>query len=474
MTAINKNSKNTERHNGNSISRILAPTHPSIVDRELKRRSQLLAWLTLALSASVLSAIGLVAILYPHWFDDPDMQLYITGALLLMVSHCLNRAGFFRSAALMTVVTAAAVSTIAPFLPLGVPQALIVTVAPILLTALIYSPQASVPVAVASVFISAVLVAFVPVDVRSVYVTTLLCVTVIDSIVLVFMHHQQALDRKRRQELAEANQDLRRSEAQLEQRVLERTRELEKARLEAEQANRLKTQFLANVSHEVRTPLNAIINFNQFVSSGLHGKVNEEQRDALTKATDSARHLLSLINDVLDMSRIETGHLDLSIEEDVDLAPDIREVATTTQALLEGKPVELLLEIPQHLPRVDVDRRRIRQVLLNLTSNAVKFTQAGSIELSVSSDGDCMIIAVKDTGTGVAADMQSQIFEPFVQLRRDRGSKPAGTGLGLAISRRLVEAHGGTLWIESEMGQGSTLFVSIPVRGNNGNNDAET
>ncbi len=473
MTIMNGRPLKRERRMWASLSSFLARPHPSIVDREMKRRSQVLAWLTLALSVTVLVVVGLLGLLFPSWLLDPDTLLFLAGAVLLLISYLMNRAGHYQGAAIFFIIITSFISTTAPFLPRGVPQSLIVTLAPILLTAFVYSPRASIAVALVSVGVSAVMVALVPYIDRTPYFITLLFVVVIAVILLVFMHHQQAFDRERRRELADANADLRRSELRLEQRVLERTRELDKARVEAEQASRLKTQFLANVSHELRTPLNAIINFNQFVSSGLHGKVNQQQRDSLTKSTNSARHLLALINDVLDMSKIEAGHVDLLIEDGVDLVPDLREVATTTRALLEDKPVTLELDISEDLPRVDADRRRLRQVLLNLTSNAVKFTEAGTIKLSAWSGRERMTIAVSDTGSGIAAGKQSLIFEPFSQLQRARGSKPAGTGLGLAISKSLVEAHGGTLWIESEVGQGSTFFVSIPVQEKNGTNVGE-
>ncbi len=242
--------------------------------------------------------------------------------------------------------------------------------------------------------------------------------------------------------------------------------ELIMARDRAEKSDRLKSQFLASVSHELRTPLNAIINFNQFVSSGLHGPVNEQQRDSLVKSTDSARHLLALINDVLDMSKIETGHsIDLFFEDNVDIAAEVYEVATICRALLDDKPVELVLEIADDLPKLAVDRRRIRQILLNLTANAAKFTDTGIIRLGAWSDGEQLNITVTDTGPGISAAEQSLVFEPFYQVEPVYSAKSSGTGLGLPISRRLAEAHGGNLWLESRPGQGSSFFLAIPLDG---------
>jgi PAS domain S-box-containing protein len=248
---------------------------------------------------------------------------------------------------------------------------------------------------------------------------------------------------------------------QIEQELRQRTRELEAARVMAEDANRTKTQFLANVSHELRTPLNAVINFNQFVASGLYGPVNSAQVDALEKSTGSARHLLSIINDVLDISKIEAGRLELYIEEDVDLLEELEAVAATVRTLLKEKPVELVLEFAGDLPHIAVDRLRLRQVLLNIASNAAKFTEKGFVKLRAWHTDGRVLFAVEDSGPGIPADQQELVFAPFRQLDHTR-SPQEGTGLGLPISRRLVKALGGALWFQSEAGQGSTFFISLP------------
>nr|MBN1229855.1 hypothetical protein [Anaerolineae bacterium] len=265
------------------------------------------------------------------------------------------------------------------------------------------------------------------------------------------------------EQTAQANRLLDERATQLEQAnqaLITAREEADQQRRLAEEANWAKSQFLASVSHELRTPLNAIINFSQFVSSGLHGPVNEKQVDALGKTTSSARHLLALINDVLDMSKIESGRLELFLEEDVDLCPEIRQVLDTTRTLLEEKPVELIEDIAGDLPRLRVDRRRIRQVLLNLTSNAAKFTREGHIALRVSHADGQVLFVVEDTGPGIDPEQQALIFEPFRQL--DRSTQTEGTGLGLPIARQLVEAHGGRLWLESTPGSGATFYVSLP------------
>lgn len=236
---------------------------------------------------------------------------------------------------------------------------------------------------------------------------------------------------------------------------------------EAEKANAVKSQFLASVSHELRTPLNAILNFTQFVSSGMLGSVNEEQVDMLNKATDSGRHLLSLINDVLDISKIEAGSLKLFVTDDVNLQDEIDNIASTARAVLADKEnkVELRLDV-QPIPLITGDERRLRQIMLNLISNACKFTDEGHITISLRSENEHVLFSVQDTGPGIAPEDHDVIFESF----RQTGSglkKGEGTGLGLPISRRLTEAHNGELWLESTPGKGTTFFVSLPIHPEN-------
>jgi signal transduction histidine kinase len=230
----------------------------------------------------------------------------------------------------------------------------------------------------------------------------------------------------------------------------------------ARQADEVKSQFLASMSHELRTPLNAILNFTEFMKLGMLGPVNERQLDALTKTHESGRHLLALINDVLDMTRIEAGMMRLFVERDVDLTPEIDAVVATTRSLLADKPVNLVLDIDAVVPRVTGDRRRIRQILLNLLANATKFTDTGTITFSVKPRGDNVTFAVIDTGPGIALEEQAAIFEPFRQA--EKGIQQANsTGLGLPISRRLADAHFGQLWVESESGEGAAFYLRLPV-----------
>lgn len=277
----------------------------------------------------------------------------------------------------------------------------------------------------------------------------------------------QALTRQR---------DLEALQATLEQRVAERTNDLAianqqlldtnqlltKANTVAEEASSLKTAFLANMSHELRTPLNAIINYTHFLANPAAGDNLEDQRMYLDRVRANADHLLGLINDILDLSKIEAGHISLVLEAVV-LPTLLQSVATTAQSLLTTKPVTLRLEVDPGLPMLMLDKTRIRQVLLNLLSNAAKFTEQGTITVHGAVHGDQVELAVKDTGVGIPTDAQQRVFEEFQQVDHALNRTYAGTGLGLPISKRLVELHGGSLTLISTVGVGSTFTVRLPI-----------
>lgn len=227
--------------------------------------------------------------------------------------------------------------------------------------------------------------------------------------------------------------------------------------------DQMKSQFLASVSHELRTPLNAVLNFTEFVRLGMLGEVNEKQVDALKKVTDSGNLLLSLINDVLDITKIEAGMMHLFVEDNIDIRAEVDAILPAVQTVLGNKPVELTVSTADSLPVMVGDKRRIKQILLNLLSNAAKFTEQGSIVLEICQQDDTMLFSVRDTGPGIHPDHHRIIFEPFEQA--EQGKKHAvGTGLGLPISLRLAQAHGGNLWLQSDVDQGSAFFVSLPIR----------
>ena len=239
--------------------------------------------------------------------------------------------------------------------------------------------------------------------------------------------------------------------------------EAQRAREVAEQANKVKSSFLASMSHELRTPLNAIINFSRFVAKGDLGTVNEEQEGTLWDVVDSAKHLLNLINDVLDMSKIESGSLKLFIADDIDLEAIIQRAVTIGKTLIEDKPVQIITKNNDNLPLIRGDKQRLTQILLNITSNACKFTDKGTITIATSQKGGQIVISVADTGVGIAEEDHHLVFESFKQTNAGL-RQGGGTGLGMPITKNLVEAHGGNLWLESEVGKGSTFYISLPIK----------
>jgi signal transduction histidine kinase len=243
---------------------------------------------------------------------------------------------------------------------------------------------------------------------------------------------------------------------QLTQQALEEMRE----------ADHLKSQFLANMSHELRTPLNSIIGFSKVILKGIDGPITDTQKEDLNAIYNAGQHLLGLISDMLDISRIEAGKLDLSFES-VDISDIIDVVMTTATGLVADKPIELVSDVPDDLPEITADRIRVRQVLLNLISNAAKFTEEGQIAISArvieSEPQTEVLIAVTDTGIGIADEDMAKLFEPFSQVDPSPTRKSGGSGLGLSIARHLVELHGGRIWAESTLGEGSTFAFTLPL-----------
>jgi signal transduction histidine kinase len=231
---------------------------------------------------------------------------------------------------------------------------------------------------------------------------------------------------------------------------------------ELELASQHKSQFLANTSHELRTPLNAILGYTELIRDGIYGQVPDNIREVLERVQSNGRHLLGLINDVLDLSKIEAGQLVLSLG-DYSMREVVQTVISATEAMASEKNLTLRAIIQHDLPPGEADERRITQVLLNLVGNAIKFTESGEITITATAAGGSFQVAVADTGPGIALEDQPVVFDEFRQLDSSSTRAKGGTGLGLAISKRIVELHGGRIWVESEPGRGSCFRFTLPV-----------
>jgi len=240
-------------------------------------------------------------------------------------------------------------------------------------------------------------------------------------------------------------------------------REIEDKGRQLEAANRHKSEFLANVSHELRTPLNAIIGFSEVLGERLFGELNEKQAEYTEDILSSGRHLLSLINDILDLSKIEAGRMDLEVT--TFYLPDAIENAlllVRERASRHGIKLDRIID--DHLGDFTGDERKVKQVLVNLLSNAVKFTpEGGKIQVRAGLDDGSLKISVSDTGVGIAPEDHEAIFEEFRQVGSNYAQKREGTGLGLSLTRKFVEMHGGKIWVESELGKGSTFTFTLPI-----------
>jgi len=241
-------------------------------------------------------------------------------------------------------------------------------------------------------------------------------------------------------------------------------REIQEKSQQLEIANKHKSEFLANMSHELRTPLNAIIGFSEVLQEKLFGDVNEKQEDYLRDIHASGKHLLGLINDILDLSKVEAGRMELDLAT-FDVAAAMSNAMTLVRERAQRHNVTLRMDCDPALGQVTADERKVKQILVNLLTNAVKFTSdGGSVDVSARREPDAIVIAVRDTGIGIAPEDHETVFEEFRQVGRHYTNKQEGTGLGLTLTRRFVELHGGRIWVESEFGKGATFTFTIPVR----------
>jgi signal transduction histidine kinase len=350
----------------------------------------------------------------------------------------------------------------------------------VFLVGLLLSPGNTLLTAV----ISSLLIAFVPIlqvgsfSYFSVYQIAAMVLTFVSAVLAMqvtgdlYQVTEWALQNYQRErrvagELYDSRQELQRSLSRseaLSERLQETNEQLEAARASAEEAKHFRGQFLANMSHELRTPLNAIIGFSEtmlkFPAMYDGVKLPNAYEADLQQIYGSGRQLLNLINDILDLSKVDAGKLDIQMDK-VDMKAVVSNVVLTASGLIGAKPIALETDLPEVVPFAWADRARVSQVLLNLYSNAAKFTDQGSIKLAVREVDGAIRISLTDSGIGIAPENYEAIFEEFKQAETGRRDPRSGAGLGLAISRQLVTLMGGRIWVESELGKCSTFYFTV-------------
>ena len=241
-----------------------------------------------------------------------------------------------------------------------------------------------------------------------------------------------------------------------------KTEELKVLRIQAQNASKAKSDFLANMSHELRTPLNAIIGYSEMLMEEAEDDGLDTYADDLNKINSSGEHLLTLINDILDLSKIEAGKMEMHIEE-FDFDKHLTQIEATAKPLVEKNGNEFIIEKPDDLEKLTNDQTKLRQVLFNMISNAAKFTKKGTVTLSITNYGETVRFAVTDTGIGMNAEQLGKVFEEFTQAESSTSKEYGGTGLGLPISKKMTEMMGGVMEVESEEGRGTTFSITIPI-----------
>ena len=244
--------------------------------------------------------------------------------------------------------------------------------------------------------------------------------------------------------------------ARLFEEIAQKSRELEIA-------SQHKSQFVANMSHELRTPLAAILGYAELMQEGFYEPLSEKSTDALTRIRSNGKHLLGLINTVLDIAKIESGQFSLNLGEYA-LESVVETVRAATESLAETKKLALKTDVAKKLPVGLGDEQRLTQVLLNLVGNAIKFTDTGEVRITATAANGHFTVSVTDTGPGIPQDQLTRVFEQFHQVDNSNTKAKGGTGLGLAIAKQIVEMHGGRIWVESTLGKGATFQMELPIR----------
>jgi signal transduction histidine kinase len=432
--------------------RLITPA-PTLVQDEARQARLLLAMLTVLIPISLFAAIYQS---YYQFFVSESVDPLGFGIAPLMSIAFIGIYGLARSERFQWGATLFVVlpSTIISGLVLSFPPSatntfsLYYLVIGTVLASLLLSLRATIITAIVTLGVAVALILIVPSwNFGNVFDELIFNILVPTLLIVVAGVRQQYLQQIREQVVAlEASQKAERA-----------------AREAAERADQVKSAFLANMSHELRTPLNSVINFTKFIAKGSLGEVNEQQVRLLNKVADSGKHLHMLINDVLDMSKIEAGSLALLVEDNVDLRAIVETVVTTGTGLVGEKAVAITSTIEPNLPSIRGDRQRILQILLNIMSNAAKFTEEGKIDVTATRRGGMVHITMRDTGPGIEAADQEAVFLPFKQTQTGI-RQGGGTGLGMPISKSLAEAHGGTLTLESSAGNGTAFTLILPIQ----------
>jgi signal transduction histidine kinase len=449
-----------DRPNNSLIADILSPVIVA---------SALFGLMTLALIAGSQAEAGITSFVFP--------AVLLTSSL---IANQAQRRGWLRFAGLLMASTIGILPIITVFL-LGAAQNVIMFIAPlgVLLGMVVVSIRAGISITVVGLILLAISIFLNPAETLLAQAVLMLLLIAIGAVGAWATDTIQgtiewALDTSAKSERREAL--LRQTQTELQQAIYERdrlnsalqqtNRDLEAARAAAEAAYRSKASFMARMSHELRTPLNLVIGFSTAMLD--HPEMYEHQPLPTIYHTDivairsSGQHLLGLINDILDLAKVEAGRLELH-KAPLALEPLLNEMCKTVGALLMDRPVALRREWSGPLPTLPADETRVRQVMLNLLSNASKFTDHGEVVLGARASDTEVLVWVRDTGIGIAPADQARIFGEFEQAESDDSRKRGGTGLGLSICRWLIELHGGHMWLESEIGVGSTFFFTLPT-----------